>query len=212
MTSKPDHHSIKAIFEAARDKTCGTEREDCLRRMVGDDETLRARVERMLAAVESSSPYRLNLVVAELGRNRRSCRCVLQPKSADARVGPYHLVYKLAEGGMGEVFVAEQRQPIRRTVALKLIKRGMDSREVLARFDAERQALALMDHPNVGRVLDAGETDDGRPYFVMDLVRGLPITDYCDQHKLSTTSETNCSPVSAWPFSMPIRRESFIAI
>ena len=87
---------------------------------------------------------------------------------------------------MGEVFVAEQRKPVQRTVALKLIKRGMDSDEVIARFEAERQALAMMHHPNVAKVLDAGQSEDGRPYFVMDLVRGIPITQYCDQHKLDT--------------------------
>ena len=92
---------------------------------------------------------------------------------------------QIGEGGMGLVFVAEQQQPVRRKVALKIIKPGMDSRQVIARFEAERQALALMDHPNIARVFDAGTTDSGRPYFVMELVKGLPITDYCDQHRLT---------------------------
>ncbi len=100
-------------------------------------------------------------------------------------IGPYRLYERLGEGGMGQVYVAEQRSPIRRRVAIKLIKPGMDSREVLARFDAERQALALMDHPNIARVLDGGMMENGRPYFVMDLVLGLPITEYCDRHKLN---------------------------
>ena len=86
---------------------------------------------------------------------------------------------------MGLVYVAEQQQPVRRTVALKLIKPGMDSKQVIARFEAERQALAIMDHPNIAKVLDAGTTEAGRPYFVMELVRGIPITEYCDQARLT---------------------------
>jgi serine/threonine protein kinase len=101
------------------------------------------------------------------------------------RIGSYKLLQKLGEGGMGTVFLAEQTEPVRRSVALKIIKAGMDSRQVLARFDAERQALALMDHPNIARVLDAGTTDSGRPFFVMELVKGIPITRYCDQECLS---------------------------
>jgi serine/threonine protein kinase len=100
-------------------------------------------------------------------------------------VGPYKLLEQIGEGGMGTVFVAEQTAPVRRRVALKVIKPGMDTREVIARFEAERQALALMDHPNIARVFDAGATASGRPYFVMELVRGLPITEYCDQAKLN---------------------------
>ena len=98
-----------------------------------------------------------------------------------AVIGPYKLVEQIGEGGFGLVFVAEQHSPVRRRVALKVIKPGMDTHDVIARFEAERQALALMDHPNIARVLDAGATDSGRPYFVMELVRGIPITDYCDK-------------------------------
>ena len=100
-------------------------------------------------------------------------------------IGPYKLKEQIGEGGFGLVFVAEQQEPVKRKVALKVIKPGMDTREVMARFKAERQALALMDHPNIARVLDAGATDSGRPYFVMELVRGIPITDYCDQNQLA---------------------------
>src|SRR5262245_46318901 len=99
--------------------------------------------------------------------------------------GPYELLERVGEGGMGTVWMAEQKGPIHRRVAVKLIKAGMDSRQVLARFEAERQALALMDHPNIARVLDAGTTGTGRPYFVMDLVKGVPITRYCDEHRLT---------------------------
>lgn len=102
------------------------------------------------------------------------------------RIGAYKLLEKIGEGGMGDVWVADQLQPIKRRVALKLIKPGMDSRNVLGRFEAERQALAVMDHPNIAKVLDAGTSSDGRPYFVMELVKGTPITDFCDTRKLTT--------------------------
>jgi serine/threonine protein kinase/tetratricopeptide (TPR) repeat protein len=101
-------------------------------------------------------------------------------------IGPYKLLEQIGEGGFGLVFMAEQQQPVRRKVALKILKPGMDTRQVIARFEAERQALALMDHPNIARVLDAGETASGRPHFVMELVRGVAITDYCDQNRLNT--------------------------
>jgi eukaryotic-like serine/threonine-protein kinase len=102
------------------------------------------------------------------------------------RIGRYKLLQQIGEGGCGAVYLAEQDQPVRRRVALKVIKLGMDTKQVIARFEAERQALALMDHPNIAKVLDAGATDTGRPYFVMELVRGIRITDYCDQNNLST--------------------------
>ncbi len=102
------------------------------------------------------------------------------------RVGRYKLLQQIGEGGCGVVFMAEQEQPFRRRVALKIIKPGMDTKSVIARFEAERQALALMDHPNIAKMFDAGATDSGRPYFVMELVRGLKITDYCDHHALTT--------------------------
>ncbi|MCG6989794.1 MAG: serine/threonine-protein kinase [Gemmatimonadetes bacterium] len=102
------------------------------------------------------------------------------------RIGPYHLLEVLGEGGMGIVYLAEQREPVHRRVALKIIKLGMDTHEVVRRFESERQALAVMDHPNIALVLDGGATETGRPYFVMELVRGVPITSYADTHKLST--------------------------
>jgi len=101
-------------------------------------------------------------------------------------IGRYKLLQEIGAGGFGMVFMAEQQEPVQRKVALKIIKAGMDTREIIARFEAERQALALMDHPNIARVLDGGTTSSGRPYFVMELVRGIPITDYCDQANLST--------------------------
>ena len=114
-----------------------------------------------------------------------SSQAAVTEKPGD-RIGRYKLLEKIGEGGCGIVYMAEQTEPIRRRVALKVIKLGMDTRQVVARFEAERQALALMDHPNIAKVLDAGATDTGRPYFVMELVRGIKITDYCDQHSLST--------------------------
>ena len=107
-------------------------------------------------------------------------------EKAGDTIGRYKLREKIGEGGWGAVYVAEQEQPVRRRVALKVIKPGMDTRQVIARFEAERQALAMMDHPNIAKVLDAGTTDTGRPYFVMELVRGIRITEYCDQNKLPT--------------------------
>lgn len=103
---------------------------------------------------------------------------------AGQSIGPYRLLEQIGEGGMGVVYLAEQKQPVRRRVALKVVKPGMDTKQVIARFESERQALALMEHPNIARVLDAGETDEGRPYFVMELVRGVPVTDYCRQERL----------------------------
>ncbi len=101
------------------------------------------------------------------------------------RVGPYKLLQQIGEGGMGVVYMAEQEEQVRRKVALKILKPGMDSQQVVARFEAERQALAMMDHTNIARVFDAGTTESGRPYFVMELVHGVPITTYCDENKLT---------------------------
>ncbi len=107
-------------------------------------------------------------------------------EKAGDRIGRYKLLQKIGEGGCGVVYMAEQEEPVRRRVALKVIKLGMDTRQVIARFEAERQALALMDHPNIARILDGGATDAGRPYFVMELVKGIRVTEYCDEQKLST--------------------------
>src|SRR5215204_4848614 len=110
------------------------------------------------------------------------------PPAADGPgtlIGPYKLIEPIGEGGFGVVFLAEQTEPVRRKVALKVLKAGMDTRQVVARFEAERQALAIMDHPNIAKVFDGGATGSGRPYFVMELVKGIPITEYCDQHQLT---------------------------
>jgi len=118
------------------------------------------------------------------------------PEQIGDQMGPYKIRETIGEGGMGTVFVAEQTKPIRRKVALKVIKPGMDSESVLARFDAERQALALMDHPNIAKVLDAGTTENGRPYFVMELIQGQPITEYCDEKRLTVRERLELLSIS----------------
>ncbi len=106
-------------------------------------------------------------------------------ESVGALIGPYKLLEQIGEGGMGLVYMAEQQQPVRRLVALKLVKPGMDTKQVLARFEAERQAVAMMDHPHIAKVHDAGTTKSGLPYFVMELVRGIPINEFCDQQRFT---------------------------
>src|SRR5262249_43731985 len=140
------------------------------------DAALRARVENLLKSHKHAGSFLRKPLAATVDEPLTE-----RPGTV---IGPYTLREQIGEGGMGLVFVAEQQQPVRRKVALKVIKPGMDSRQVIARFEAERQALALMDHPNIAKVLDAGATDTGRPYFVMELVHGLPITEYCDANNL----------------------------
>src|SRR3954447_15170201 len=124
------------------------------------------------------------LVVMEEPGRRSPTDVAFRTERPGAVVGRYKLLQRLGEGGFGVVFMAEQLAPVRRNVALKVIKPGLDTRQVIARFEAERQALAMMDHENIARVFDAGTTDTGRPYFVMELVAGVPITLYCDEHRL----------------------------
>ena len=139
---------------------------------------------------------------------------VARPQHEDAdHIGPYRILEKIGEGGMGVVYKAEQREPVRRIVALKVIKLGMDTREVVARFEAERQALALMSHPNVAKVFEAGVTESGRPYFAMEFVPGVPLTEYCDENKLDHPPAPRAvSFRCAMPSSTPTRRASFTAI
>jgi serine/threonine protein kinase len=170
---------VEAIFQEAMELSSPQERETYLQRQCGEDTELRREVEELLgAAVEAEGVF-----------ETRECRPVLE-QTGD-RIGHYHLLQKIGEGGCGVVYMAEQETPVRRKVALKIVKLGMDTRQVIARFEAERQALALMDHPNIAKVLDAGATETGRPYFVMELVRGTKITDYCDEQQLSTQQRLN---------------------
>lgn len=153
-----------------------------LDRACGANAELRAKLESLLQAHRESGDFLLGRPASQ--PLHATC-ATSEAERPGATVGPYKLLEQIGEGGMGAVYMADQQAPVRRRVALKIIKPGMDTRRVIARFEAERQALALMDHPNIARVLDAGETASGRPYFVMELVRGVPINEYCDQHSLS---------------------------
>ena len=170
------HRRIKELFLAA----CEMEDDDCaafLDRECGDDGRLRAEVESLLRFHDDQATG-----AAQAGGDPAGAPGPGIPET----IGHYRLIQKLGEGGMGEVYEAEQTGPVRRRVAVKVIKWGMDTREVVARFDTERQALALMDHPNIAKVFEAGSTDQGRPFFAMEFVRGIPITDYCDTQRLTT--------------------------
>ena len=170
----------KAIFLEALDCKGVDELRRFLDQACGTDPALRPRVEELLRAHQDAGAF---LGGAEQQDATRDQPVAERPGTI---IGPYKLLEQIGEGGFGLVFMAEQQQPVRRKVALKILKPGMDTRQVIARFEAERQALALMDHPNIARVLDAGETGSGRPHFVMELVKGVPITDYCDQNRLTT--------------------------
>jgi eukaryotic-like serine/threonine-protein kinase len=167
----------ESIFTEALDKRSPDELVAFLDGACGSDAALRARVENLLRSHEHAGSFLRKPLAATVDQPARE-----QPGMV---IGPYKLMEQIGEGGMGLVFVAEQQQPVRRRVALMIIKPGMDSRQVIARFEAERQALALMDHQNIAKVYDTGTTESGRPYFVMELVHGVPITDYCDANQLT---------------------------
>jgi serine/threonine protein kinase/WD40 repeat protein/tetratricopeptide (TPR) repeat protein len=171
----------RSLFLAVLDIADPAERAAYLDRACAGDTALRAQVEQLLKAHHEPGPF-MQQPAAALDTTAENS-ITERPGTV---IGPYKLMEQIGEGGMGLVFVAEQQRPVRRKVALKLIKPGMDSRSVTARFEAERQALALMDHPNIAKVLDGGETAGGRPYFVMELVKGVPITQFCDDNRLST--------------------------
>jgi serine/threonine protein kinase/Flp pilus assembly protein TadD len=173
--------SLESIFFAALEKHSLAERSAFLDQACAGDAELRRRVERMLAAQVEAGNF-LESPAADPTETTDEPRIAEQPGTV---IGPYKLLQQIGEGGMGVVFMAEQTQPVQRTVALKIIKPGMDTRQVIARFEAERQALAVMDHPHIAKVFDAGTTDTGRPYFVMELVKGVPITRYCDEHQIT---------------------------
>jgi serine/threonine protein kinase/tetratricopeptide (TPR) repeat protein len=174
----------ESIFAAALAIPSPTERAAYLDRACAGQPELRREVEQLLDA--HADDNLLDRPPAHLGRTGP-----YEPAEQDRpaatvgdRIGPYRLMEQIGEGGFGLVFVAEQSEPVRRKVALKVLKPGMDTRDIVGRFEAERQALALMDHPNIAKVLDGGNNSSGRPYFVMELVRGVPITEYCDENKL----------------------------
>jgi serine/threonine protein kinase/tetratricopeptide (TPR) repeat protein len=178
----------REIFIQALQRTDASERRDYLEMACGTDERLRGRLEDLLAAHDQAGSFLREPTQAEVAAvEQHSGRQAIptEPEPLGTVIGPYKLMEQIGEGGMGVVYVAEQHQPVRRKVALKIIKPGMDTKQVVARFEAERQALAIMDHPNIAKVHDGGTTESGRPYFVMELVRGLSITEYCDDQRLS---------------------------
>jgi eukaryotic-like serine/threonine-protein kinase len=177
----PDDPSrLETLFDEAIQRADAAERKLFLDQACGDDPALRRRVEALLTAHDASDDSFWPPNDPQLGAVGSGAIS----EGPGSQIGPYKVIEQIGEGGFGLVFVAEQDRPVRRKVALKIVKPGMDTREVIARFEAERQALAIMDHPNIARVLDAGATESGRPYFVMELVRGIAITDYCDQNRL----------------------------
>jgi serine/threonine protein kinase/tetratricopeptide (TPR) repeat protein len=173
-----DLRRVKDVFAAAAELADPADRQALLDRECGENAELRRRVDMLLAAHDRSD------AVVD---HPLAFGTIDDPSDTPGIVvaGRYKLLEEIGEGGMGSVWMAEQREPVKRLVALKLIKPGMDSRAVLARFEAERQALALMDHPNIAKVLDGGTTEQGRPYFVMELVKGLPLTEYCDDRRMN---------------------------
>src|SRR5712692_8522539 len=171
----------ESLFLAALEKHTPAERQAVLEEACGADAALHARVQMLLEA-DARARGILDRPVAAGPEQTRAYIPSEQPGAVIA--GRYKLLEAIGEGGMGAVWVAEQTQPVRRKVALKLIKAGMDSKSVLARFEAERQALAVMDHPNIAKVHDGGLTETGRPFFVMEYVKGVPITEYCDAVRL----------------------------
>lgn len=166
----PEWDKIKNLFAAAN-RLPAAERAAFLDQECAGDPKLRAEIESLLKAQPANFSITDSTPLTE---------------RIGTKIGPYKLLEKIGEGGFGVVFMAEQEKPVRRKVALKIIKLGMDTRQVVARFEQERQALAMMDHPNIAKVFDGGATESGRPYFVMELVRGIAITDYCDQERLRT--------------------------
>ncbi len=173
----------REIFEQALDIGEPSRRLDYLNQACGNDSGLRQRVESLLKAGEHSEHF---LPPSPETAATISLPELIIDEEVGTTIGRYKLLEKIGEGGWGVVYMAEQNEPVTRRVALKVVRLGMDSRQVIARFEVERQALALMNHENIAKVLDAGTTPTGRPYFVMELVRGIPITQYCDDNKLTT--------------------------
>src|SRR5579871_5313615 len=183
-----DPARIRAVFDGALAQP-ESQRSAYLDGACGGNPDLRARVEALLAAHQAAPGSFLIPHGSDMTQAAATARSATE--APGTMIGRYKLLQPIGEGGFGTVFMAEQEQPVRRRVALKIIKLGMDTRQVIARFEAERQALAMMDHPNIAKGLDAGATETGRPYFVMELVRGVPITEYCDQAKLMPIERLN---------------------
>jgi serine/threonine-protein kinase len=187
VANNNENKDEESIFNAAIELDSPAERTAYLRKACGKDQDLLNRVQALLELNEIEDGFLEEpptLCDVPTGSQ-------VQTEAPGTVIGRYKLLDKIGEGGFGAVWAAEQKKPVKRRVALKIIKLGMDTKQVVARFEAERQALALMDHPNIAKVLDVGSTETGRPYFVMELVRGIPITSYCDQAKLSTHDRLN---------------------
>ncbi|MBK8096837.1 MAG: tetratricopeptide repeat protein [Planctomycetes bacterium] len=175
----PSHTRLRQLFDQAFELPAAA-RDAFLSSACAGDDSLQRRLEAMLAAADDQ-----RFLAEPTAAPAANPGPTTTTDDTGTQIGPYRLLQKLGEGGFGAVFLAEQNEPVHRRVALKLIKVGMDTRQFVARFEQERQALAMMDHPNIARVLDAGATDTGRPFFVMDLVKGQPIVDYCDHNHLT---------------------------
>ncbi|MEA3211602.1 MAG: hypothetical protein QOE70_4659 [Chthoniobacter sp.] len=178
-----DPSRAEALFLAATEIAAPQERATFLDKECGDDHSLRRRVEALLASNDEAGGF---LQPAAPNPDLEADFARFKPEETGERIGNYKLLQQIGEGGFGTVWMAEQGQPLQRRVALKIIKLGMDTTEVIARFEQERQALAMMDHPNIAKVFEAGVTPLGRPFFVMELVAGIKVTDYCDQASLPT--------------------------
>lgn len=180
------HRNAQEIFAQALDIADVMERRNYLDQACAGDAALRQEVESLLAANSAAGEFLRRPAPVGAGAAPKTKLIPPLSEKSGMRIGRYKLLEQIGEGGFGVVWMAEQEEPVRRRVALKIIKLGMDTREVVARFEAERQALAMMDHPNIASVFDGGATETGRPYFVMELVKGVPLTDYCDANRLST--------------------------
>ena len=174
----------QAIFTAALEMESPGQRAAYLDRACAGNADLRRQVEELLGAHGRAGSYLDNAAAAWKAHLPSADQQPMAERPGTV-IGPYKLLEPIGEGGFGVVFLADQTQPVRRQVALKVLKPGMDTRQVVARFEAERQALALMDHPHIAKVLDGGTTAADRPYFVMELVKGVPITRYCDDRRLT---------------------------
>jgi serine/threonine protein kinase/tetratricopeptide (TPR) repeat protein len=184
-------HQVEEIFQRALELD-ESRRAEFVQHSCGEDEQLRQEVESLLSHdkqagqfIDSPALEFVGQLIANHQDERKLSSTLDLAGTVGTTIGRYHLLQKVGEGGMGEVWLAEQQEPLRRRVALKLVKAGMNTREVILRFESERQALALMDHPTIAKVFDAGSTGQGAPYFVMEYVAGVPITAYCDNHRLN---------------------------
>ncbi len=207
------HSSNETIFETALEIKDAAAQEVFLANICNGDQERCAKIKKLIAAHEKAEqffhdcqPALTSLADPPAMESER-----VIAEAPGKLIGVYKLLQKIGEGGCGVVYLAEQQKPVRRRVALKIIKLGMDTKSVIARFEAERQALALMEHPNIAQVLDAGATETGRPFFVMELVNGVKITEYCDHGNSPPRKGWICSSKSATPSSTRTKKALFTA-